>query len=76
MANTVSKSMERHLLEFRIGYRVEHDGWFVGAFIDGELRTTRGPFESKEDAERERKVWKAEIKVKAKATGEFLGEVQ
>jgi hypothetical protein len=62
-------SMDRYLLEFRVGH-YPNGNWYVGAFIDGEPRVTRGPFEDKATAEAARQAWAAEVKVKAKEHGE------
>ena len=65
----------RYHLEFKVGFDIEQQGYVVGAFIDGQLKSFHGPFKTTAEAKLERDRWVAELEAKAADYGEDMSRI-
>jgi hypothetical protein len=77
MATTMATTMasDRYQLEFKVGFDVREQGYMVGAFIDGQLKSYRGPFKTTAEAKDERDRWVAELEAKAADYDEDMSRI-
>ena len=66
---------DRYHLELKVGFSIEQQGYMVGAFIDGQLKSFHGPFKTKDEAKQERDRWVAELEAKAADYGEDMSRM-
>ncbi len=66
---------DRYHLELKVGFSVEQQGYVVGAFIDGQLKSFHGPFKTTAEAKQERDRWVAELEAKAADYGEDMSRI-
>jgi hypothetical protein len=63
---------DRYHLEFKVGFDIAAQGYMVGAFIDGQLKSYHGPFKTTAEAKQERDRWVAELEARAADHGEDM----
>lgn len=66
---------DRYHLEFKVGFDMRVQGYMVGAFIDGQLKSYHGPFKTRDEAKQERDRWVAELEAKAADYGEDMSRI-
>jgi len=66
---------DRYHLEFRVGFSIEQQGYMVGAFIDGLLKSYHGPFKTIAEAKQERDRWVTELEARAADHGEDMSRM-